>query len=55
MTCQASLIRPKDLKVLKVERINADTYPLCEVKVKNLNDKSVRKDEAYWTITNINI
>jgi len=55
MTCEACLIRPKDLKALKIERVTCDNYKLCEVEIKTRNSKLVRKDEAYWKITNINI
>jgi len=55
MRCLVNLLRPADNKILKSEYLSADTYPLCEAKIKERNEKSKRKDNARWIINLINV
>lgn len=52
MVCTATLINPKNNKVIKTQSVSRDTYKDCETYVQLLNSKI--KDGKYWTITTIN-
>lgn len=53
MNCTAQLIRPSDMKVLKVDSITKDTYKDCEIEILARNLKEY-KDGRYWKIISIN-